>query len=333
VKRREFIALLAGVAAAPGGATAALAQATKVFRIGLLETVPVERNRANYEALRRGLRELGYVENRNLAFEYRSAEGKPDRFPALAEELVRSRVDLIVTRGTPSALAAKASTDKAASDKIPIVMAAIGEPLNVGVVATLAHPGGNVTGFSSFATELSGKRVELLKEALPSISRIGFMMNMANSSAPPQWQQIQAAASATGLAATLFDIREASDIAGAFAAMAEQQIQGLTVGVEAVIQANAETIVRAAADQKILVVFVGREFVEIGGLLSYGPSYADLYYRSAGLIDRIFKGARPGDLPVAQPVKLELVINLKTASVLGLTMPPTLIARADEVIE
>ena len=325
MRRRDFIALLAGVAVAPDAASA---QTTKIFRIGLLETLPVERNRANYDALRKGLGELGYVENRNLQFEYRSADGTPDRFPALAEELVRRGVDLIVTRGTPSALAARAATDT-----IPIVMAAIGEPLNVGVVGSLARPGGNVTGFSSFATELTGKRVELLKEALPSISRVGFLMNMGNPSAPPQWEQTFAAAKAIGLAATLFDIRQAADIAGAFAAMADRQIQGLWVGVESVIQANAETIVRAAADRKILVVYVGREFVEIGGLLSYGPSYSDLYYRSAALIDRIFKGARPGDLPVAQPVKLELVINLKTASVLGLSVPPTLIARADEVIE
>lgn len=328
MRRRDFIALLAGMASAPVGATRTSAQTTRVFRVGLLETVPLERNRANFERLRQGLREAGYVENRNLQFDYRTADGKPERFPALAEELVRLGVDVIVTRGTPSALAAKAATDT-----IPIVMAAIGEPLNVGVVASLAHPGGNVTGFSSFATELTGKRVELLKEAIPTVTRIGFMMNMGNSSAPPQWEQALAIAKAIGLTATLFDIRQAADIAAAFAAMAEQQIQALLVGVEAVIQANAATIVRAAADHKISTVFVGREFVEIGGLLSYGPSYSDLYYRAAGLIDRIFKGARPGDLPVEQPVKLEFVINLKTASTLGLTVPATLIARADEVLE
>ena len=212
-------------------------------------------------------------------------------------------------------------------------MAAIGEPLNIGVVASLARPGGNVTGFSSFATELSGKRVELLKEVLPSITRIGFVMNMANSSGAPQWERILAAAKATDLAATLFDIRQASDIAGAFAAMADRQIQAVAIGIEGVIQANAATIVREAAERKILAAFAGREFVEIGGLLSYGPSYSDLYYRSAALIDRIFKGARPGDLPVEQPVKIEFVINLKAAGALGLYVPPTIIARADEVIE
>jgi len=220
MRRRDFIALLVGMASAPVGATGTSAQTTKVFRIGLLETVPLERNRANYERLRQGLRELGYLENRNLQFEYRSAEGEPERFPALAEELVRVGVDVILTRGTPSALAAKAATDK-----IPIVMAAIGEPVNTGVVASLARPGGNVTGFSAFATELTGKRVELLKEAFPSVTRIGFMMNMGNASAPPQWEQTLATAKTIGLTATLFDIRQAADIAGAFAAMADQQIQ------------------------------------------------------------------------------------------------------------
>ena len=329
MRRREFIALFGGAAsAALAGATAASAQDAKVFRIGILETVPAERNKANFDGLRQGLRELGYAEGRNLQIDYRSADGRGDRFPELAAELLRLRVDLIVTRGTPAARAAKAATDK-----VPIVMAAIGEPLGVGVVASLARPGGNVTGLSAFVTELSGKRVELLKETFPSISRIGFMQNMGNPVSPPQWKATQDVAKALGLSAALFDVRRPSDIADGFAAMAAQKVQVLSVGIDAITQANATTIVGLAADQKIPTAYPAREFVDVGGLLSYGPSYPDLYYRAAGLIDRIFKGAKPGDLPVEQPVKLELVINLKTARAVGLAISPAILARADEVIE
>jgi putative ABC transport system substrate-binding protein len=244
------------------------------------------------------------------------------------DELLRLGVDLIVTRGTPATTVAKAATDK-----VPIVMAAVGEPLGAGVVASLARPGGNVTGFSSFSTELAGKRVELLKETFPSVSRIAFLQNMENSASPPQWEATRAVAVALGLSVTLLDVRRAADIAGAFAAMTEQKIQVLSVGIDAMTQANAAAIVRAAAERKLPTAYPAREFVDVGGLLSYGPSYPDLYYRAAGLIDRIFKGAKPGDLPVEVPVKFELVINSRTAAALGLTLPQTLLARADEVIE
>ncbi|MEP6983895.1 MAG: ABC transporter substrate-binding protein, partial [Sphingomicrobium sp.] len=293
-----------------------------------LETVPADRNAANFDALRQGLRARGYVEGQNLKIDYRSAEGRAERFPELANELLRLGVDLIVTRGTPAALAAKEATAT-----IPVVMAAIGEPLGVGIVATLARPGGNITGLSAFVTELSGKRVEFLKEAFPSIVRIGFMQNMGNPVSPPQWEAAQAAVRTLALSADLLDVRSAQDIRDAFKLVRERKLDALSVGIDALTQANAGLIVELAGQHRLVTAYPAREFVDVGGLLSYGPSYPDLYFRAAGLIDKIFKGAKPGDLPVEQPTKLELVINLKTVKTLGLTIPPTILARADEVIE
>jgi ABC-type uncharacterized transport system substrate-binding protein len=246
----------------------------------------------------------------------------------LAEELVRSGVDLIVTRGTPAARAAKAATPT-----VPIVMAAIGEPLGVGVVASLARPGGNVTGFSAYVTELAGKRIELLKEAFASINRIGFMQNMSNPVSPPQWQASEAAAKSLGITAELLDVHTAQDITDAFNRMARTKDGALSVGIDVLTQAHAGLIVREAAQTRLPTAYPAREFVEIGGLMSYGPSYPDLYFRAAGMIDKVFRGAKPGDLPVEQPIKLELVINLKTARVLGHAIPQSMLTRADEVID
>ena len=329
MNRRELLIIGAGAAASSFGLAADLRGETgRVYRIGVLETIPAAQNAANLASLLRGLRERGYVEGQNLQIEYRSADGRADRFPDLAAEMVRLPVDLIVTRGTPAARAAKGATET-----VPIVMAAIGEPLDVGVVTSLPHPGGNVTGLSAFVTVLAGKRVELLKAAEPSIARVGLLLNMANPVSPPQWEATRAATAALGLAAELFDVRTEEDIAGAFAAIASLKLDALSVGIDALTQSKAETIVGLAAEHKLLTAYPAREFVEIGGLMSYGPSYPDLYYRAAGLIDKIFKGAKPGDLPVEQPTKLELVVNLKTAKALGLTVPQSLLARADEVIE
>jgi putative tryptophan/tyrosine transport system substrate-binding protein len=324
MRRREFIAALGGAAVAWPLAV----QASGIYRIGVLETVPLDRNKANFGALLRGLHEHGYIEAQNLHIEYRSADGDGDRFPALVADLIGRGVDLIVTRGTPAARSAKAATAT-----IPIVMAAIGEPLGVGVVASLAQPGGNVTGLSAFVTELSGKRVELLKETFSSIARVGFLLNMSNPVSPPQWEATLSVAKTLGLSAEPFDVRGDRDIASAFAAMRQHRVNALSVGIDAVTQANAEMIAKLAAEQKLPTAYPAREFAEIGGLLSYGVDYSNLYYRAAGLIDKIFKGARPANLPVEQPTKLELVINLRTAKTLGLEIPPTLIARADEVIE
>ena len=326
LRRRHVLA--GAVAGLVLGGSQPRAQSGQLYRVGILETLPAELNRDNLAGLLRGLRERGYVEGQNLRIEYRSADGQAERFLDLATELVHLPVDLIVTRGTPAAKAAKAVTEM-----IPIVMAAIAEPLDVGVVASLAHPGGNVTGLSAFATELAGKRVELLKEARPSIARVGFLQNMGNPASPPQWEAVQAVAKALGLSAEPFDVRNTNDIANAFARIATNRLDALSVGIDALTQANAKTIVSLAGEHKVLTAYPAREFVDVGGLLSYGPSYPDLYYRAAGMIDKIFKGAKPGDLPVEQPTKLELVINLKTAKTLALEIPPNLLARANEVIE
>jgi putative ABC transport system substrate-binding protein len=330
MRRREFLTLLAGAALASPELwpRAARAQASKVYRIGLLETVSEALNAANLSALRAGLRRLGYVEGRNLVIEYRSADGDAGQFPALAQDLVRHGVDLILARGYAAAQAAKNATTR-----IPIVMSAIGEPLGFGVVTSLARPGGNLTGFSSFVTELAGKRIEFMKKLVPSVERIAFMTNMGNPVAEPQWDAVKSVAAALDVAVELADIRNTQDIAVAFGVMADRRIKAVSVGIDAIIQENRDQLVVLAQRYRIAAAYPSREFVDAGGLVSYGVSYPDLYSRSAGLIDKIFKGASPGDLPVEQPTKLEMIINLKTARALDLDIPPTLLALADEVIE
>ena len=326
MKRREFLLAVGG--AVTGPLVARAQQPAKVWRIGMLETISPDLNAKNIEALKRGLRDLGYVENQNYVLEYRSADGDSERFPAFADELVQLRVDLIVTRGTPAARAAKSATES-----IPIVMAAIGEPLGTGVVASLARPGGNVTGLSGFVTELAGKRVELLKELRPGISIAAFFSNMANPVVPPQWEVTRASAQALGIEVSLLDVRSTDDIPAAFETAVARRVEALLFGIEAVVQANRQLIADLAARHRLLSIYPSREFVEAGGLVAYGVSYPDLYFRSAFLIDKIFRGAKPGDLPVEQPTKLEFIVNLKAAKQIGLTVPPLLIARADEVIE
>jgi putative ABC transport system substrate-binding protein len=308
MRRREFLGVL-GVAAG-WWVTARAQQPAKIWRIGVLETISPTSNAKNINAMKRGLHDLGYVENLNYVLEYRSADGDAGRFPALADELVRLRVDLIVTRGTPAARAAKSATES-----IPIVMAAIGEPLGTGVVAGLARPSGNVTGLSGFVTELAGKRVELLKELRPGNSIAAFFSNLGNPVVPPQWEETQKAAKALGIGISLLDVRSKDDIPGAFETAAARRVETLLIGIDGLIQENRQLI------------------ADLGGLIAYGVSYPDLYLRSASLIDKIFRGAKPGDLPVEQPTKLELIVNLKAARAIGLIVPPLLIARADEVIE
>jgi putative ABC transport system substrate-binding protein len=327
MKRRAFFALAGSAMVAWPLATRAQ-QPAKIHRIGILETVSSSLNAKNLDALRRGLRELGYVENQNYILEYRSADGHGERFPVLAGELVRLHVDLIVTRGTPAAQAAKNATET-----IPIVMAAIGEPLGVGVVASLARPGGNVTGLSAFVTELAGKRVELAKELWPGSSTVGLLHNMGNPVVPPQWEETKKAAKVLGIEAVLLDIRNRDDISRAFEAANARHVDTLMVGIDALIQENRQLIADLAANHRLAAIYASKEFVDIGGLMAYGVSYPDLYFRSATFIDKIFRGAKPGDLPVEQPTKLELIVNLQAAKALGLAVPAALLSRADEVIE
>jgi putative ABC transport system substrate-binding protein len=325
MNRRTFLHTLAGgLLAAPLAVVAQ--QAGKVYRIGILETIPAAQNAANLAALRKGLRDLGYVEGRNLIIEYRSADGRAERFPDLASELVRLKVDLIVTRGTPAARAAKNATGT-----IPVVMATMGDPR--AIVASFANPGGNITGVTTFSTELTAKRFELLKELVPNLSRVALLHNMGNPAAPPEWEETKTAARSLGLQAELLDVRSQGDLGRAFELAVRQRVDALVIGADGLTQMHQQTIVDLVARNRLPAAYPAREFVEAGGLIAYAVNYPDLYFRFASFVDKIFKGAKPGELPVEQPTKFELVINLKTAKALGLTIPPAVLARADEVIE
>lgn len=297
----------------------------KVYRIGILETIPATSNAANLDALRRGLRDLGYVEGRNLLLEYRSAEGRAERFADLATELIGLKVDLLVTRGTPAARAAKKATGT-----IPTIMATMGDPR--AIVASFAHPGGNITGVTTFSTELTGKRVELLKQLIPSLSRVAMLHNMGNPAAPPEWEETHTAARSLGLEAELLDVRSDDGLGRAFQLAAARRVGALVVGMDGFTQMYQQTIVDLAARDRLPAVYGARPFVEAGGLMAYAVSYPDLYYRLASFIDKIFKGSNPSELPVEQPTKFELVINLKTARMLDIVIPQSVLLRADGVI-
>src|SRR5437867_4747514 len=323
--RRTFIGGIAGgLLAAPVAARAQ--QVAKVYRIGILETIPAPLNAANLDALRKGLRDLGYVEGRNLIIEYRSADGRAERFPDLASELVRLKVDLIVTRGTPAARAAKNATGT-----IPVVMATMGDPR--AIVASFAHPGHNITGVTTFSTELTAKRIELLKELVPNLSRVALLHNMGNPAAPPEWEETKTAARSLGLQAELLDVRSQGDLGRAFELAVRQRVDALVIGADGLTQMHQQTIVDLVARNRLPASYPAREFVEAGGLIAYAVNYPDHCSRFASFVDKIFKGAKPADLPVEQPTKFELVINLRTAKALGLTIPQSMRLRADEVIQ
>jgi len=325
--RRVFISsLVTGLLAAPLAAEAQ--PAGKVYRIGVLESTSPALNAANLAALQQELRELGYVERQNYAIEYRSADGRPERFPDLAAELVRLKVDLIVTRGTTGALAAKNATRT-----IPIVMATSGDPVAAGLVASLARPGGNVTGLSSINAELVGKRLGFLKEAIPGLARIAVVLNLSNPTLVTQRKQIEVAARSLAFQPQFLDVRTPEDLLRAFDIAVKQRADAVHVGLDFLAQSNLGRIVDLAAKHRLPAIYSTRDFVDAGGLMAYGVSRLEMYRRAASYIDKIFKGARPGDLPVEQPTKFEFVINLPTAKALGLTIPPLLLLRADEVIE
>jgi putative tryptophan/tyrosine transport system substrate-binding protein len=327
IDRRTFLASTGAVLlAAPLAAQAQ--QAGKVYRIGMLETISTALNAANLDAFRQGLRELGYIEGQNVVIEYRSADGRQERFPDLATELVRLKVDLIVTRGTPAALAAKNATGT-----IPVVIAGAGDPVGSGIVASLARPGGNVTGLSAFNVEIYAKRVELLRELVPRLTRIAGLFNMSNPVIPLQWKEAERAARSLGMQPQLLDVRNPEDLGRAFDAATRQRADALVVGLDALTQANGRLIVDLAAKHRLPAIYGSEEFVHAGGLITYTVNFPHQYYRAATYVDRILKGAKPADLPVEQPTKFELVINIKTAKSLGLAIPPSLLGRADEVIQ
>jgi putative ABC transport system substrate-binding protein len=278
--------------------------------------------------LREGLRQLGYAEGQNLVIEYRSADGRDDRFPGLARELLALKVDVIVTRGTPAAKAVKNATST-----VPVVMMASGDPVGVGLVTSLARPGGNITGLSAIVGELSPKRLELIREIVPGLARIAVLANTSNDAVRRDWAVIETAARSLGIQSQLLDLRKSDALGPTFDDASARRADALVVVIDAITQANQQRIVDLAMKHRLPAIYSSREFVDAGGLISYGVSYPDLYRRAATYVDKILKGTKPADLPVVQPTKFELVINLKTATALGIEVPPTLSARADEVIE
>ncbi len=281
------------------------------------------------EAFRQGLRDLGYVEGRHFVIEYRWAEGRYERFPDLVADLIRRRVDCIVTEGTPGALAAKEGTRT-----IPIVMAVSGDPVEAGLVASLARPGGNITGSTTIVQELEGKRLELLGEAVPKLSRVVVLGNPDNPITETVWRQTKAAAVLLHVGLQpLVEVRSVDQFEEAFAAIARARPRALAVIADRFLLAHRARIVEFAARRRLPAMYPFREFVDAGGLMSYSPSYTDLFRRAAGFVDRILNGAKPGDLPVEEPQKYEFVVNLKTAKALGLAMPRSLLFRADRVIQ
>jgi putative tryptophan/tyrosine transport system substrate-binding protein len=300
----------------------------RVHRIGFLSVLSLTNNPHDLEAFRQGLRELGYVEGQNIAIEYRFAEGRPERLPALAAELVHLKVDVIVTAAPAAPEAAQRATNT-----IPIVFAVVGDPVAVGLVASVARPGGNITGLSSMAPEVVGKQLELLKEVAPKISRMAVLQNPSNQAHPFVLRQAEGAARTLGLQLHIVQAGTPAEIDAAFATMRSQRAGGVLILRDSFFLAQRAQIAALAAKDRLPSVYGLKEQAEAGGLMAYGASTPPMYRRAATYVDKILKGAKPSDLPVEQPTKFELVINLKTAKALGLTIPPSLLQRADEVIQ
>jgi putative tryptophan/tyrosine transport system substrate-binding protein len=317
--RRTFLCgLTLGLASS---LTAEAQKAGKVSRIGLLSSAS-----GGSEPFLQGLRELGYLEGKNIAIEYRFADGSLDRLPALAAELVRLKVDIVVAVGGPAVHAARKATET-----IPIVMATAGDPVDQGFVASLARPGGNVTGLSSLTTNLAGKRLELLKEIIPTLSRVGVLWHpdvLGRS-----WKESQLAARERGLQLQLLEVHGPKDLDGAFRAASRERTQALVALRSPAVVVGLKRIAELAITNRLPAIYDDRAFVEADGLMSYGTNQADLHRRAATYVDKILKGSNPADLPVEQATKFELIINIKTAKALGLNIPPALLLRADQIIE
>jgi putative tryptophan/tyrosine transport system substrate-binding protein len=303
-------------------------QQAKVPRIGFLVAGSSSSSSTRIEAFRQGLRDLGYVEGKNIFIEYRYAEGKLDRLPELAAELARLKVDVIVAAGgTPAILAAKNATRT-----IPVVFGANADPVGSGFVASLARPGGNITGTSLIALELSGKRLDLLKETIPKISRVAVLLNPTNAATEAQLAETQVTAGSLRVQLQVLEARNPNELDAAFSAMVREHAGALVVTSDAMFFDNLTRIVSLAAKNRLPAMHWDRAFVDAGGLMSYGPNVPDLYRRAATFVDKILKGAKPADLPVEQPTKFEFIINLKAAKQIGLKIPPNVLARADTVI-
>jgi putative tryptophan/tyrosine transport system substrate-binding protein len=327
MRRREVLPLL-GIAAFAAPTAAAAQEPAKPRRIGFLgnSTAILEANLVG--AFRDGLSDLGYVEGRNIAIEYRWAEGQYERLPSLIAEFAASKVEVIVTAGTPAALAVGKS-----APSIPLVMVAVGDPIGTGLAASLARPGGNATGLTSLAPDLEGKRLQLIREMLPNISRLAVFWNPANAYQLRDEKEVRAAAEVLRIRVLSLAVRSAEEFDGAFAAILAQSADAMLVLADRVFLHNRERIVAFAAENRRPIMSAYRELAEGGGLMSFGPSYAVMHRQAARYVDKILKGASPAELPIEQPARFEFVLNLRTARALGLTIPPTLLARADEVIE
>ena len=325
-RRRFLVTSLAGAFATP---LVAKAQPTrKIPRIGFLATPAAEVIKSRVAAFEQALRELGYVDGKSIIIEYRYADGRFERLPNLATELVRLKVDILVAVGANAAHAAKNATNV-----IPIVIGNAADPVGTGLVTNLARPGGNITGLSDFNLSVVSKRVELLKEVVPTASRVAVLLNPANPTNPLQLEEIRAVAPALGVTLLPLEAKEPDDIDRAFAVMRNERPEALIVFGDLMFGTHRRRIAELAVKGRLPTIWAVGENVKVGGLMSYGTNFDDLYRRAAGYVDRILKGAKPGDLPVEQPTRFELVINLKTAKALGLTIPPSLLARADQIIE
>ncbi len=325
VTRRQIVLALGVGVLAP---FASFAQQQKVYRVGFLgnSTAALEANLV--EPFREGLRDFGYVEGKNVLIEYRWAEGRYERFPGLVEELIASKVDVIVTAGTPATLAVKKTTTS-----VPLVMVAVGDPVGTGIIPSLSRPGGNITGLTSIAQELEGKRLELLREVIPGVSHIAVLWNVASPVQAIQEKAVQAAAQVLRMKVLSLGVRTEKEIDAALAAIVRERPGALLVLADRLFLHHRARIMDFAAQHRLPGVHAYRELVEAGGLMSFGPSYADMHRRAAYFVDRILKGAKPADLPVERPATFELVINMKAAKALGLTIPPSVLLRVSEVIQ
>src|SRR5262247_1069719 len=328
MKQAVVSSILVAVALLAAGVIAEAQQTTKVTPIGYLSGPSLSANAARIEAFRQGLRELSYEEGKNIVIEWRSTDGKPDRLPAVAAELVRLKVAVIVTSGGAPTRRAKEATSM-----IPIVMTNDPDPVGDGFVASLARPGGNITGLSTFVPDLGGKRLEILREVVPKLSRVAVLGSSGATGYAQTLKEIEPAAKAFKMQLQFLDVLHATDIETAFRAASEGRAQGVLTLNSAILGSQRAQIAELAEKQRLPVMYHQTDFVETGGLMSYGVNIPDLSRRAATYVDKILKGATPGDIPVEQATKFELVINLKTAKALKLTIPQSLLLRADQVIE
>jgi putative ABC transport system substrate-binding protein len=325
--RLPFVVIISLIILA-GAFTADAQQPTKVPRIGYLTGTSLSANSARTEAFRQGLRELGYVEGEKILIEWRSAEGQADRLPTLAAELVRLKVDIIVTGGPTSNRAAKEATIT-----IPIVMGFDNDPVGNGFVASLARPSGNITGLSTLAPEIGGKQLELLKEIVPRLSRVAVLGVSSNPGNTQSLRETELAAGALGVKLQYVDVRDRKDIETAFRAASKGRAEAVLVLAGSIFNSHRTQVIELALKSRLSTVYPYQEFVEDGGLMTYSVSITDLFRRAATYVDKILKGTKPADLPVEQPKKFEFIINLKAAKQIGLTIPPSVLARADKVIK